>query len=121
MPDRFDPDDAPHFAPADPKTQEELGGVLERAFARERGGDPNETESRRLHALADEALAKAESKLSLAREAEAAVKRAAERYGISGEISDLADADKWSKVAEGYRREARELQTEAELLRQRIV
>lgn len=117
----FEPDESSRFEPADPKTREELGGVLERAFARERGKEPNEEEARRLHALADEALLEAEAKLSLAREAEAALARATERYGRSGDPNDLAEAEKWKDALETYQRLARDLRLKAELLRQHIV
>ncbi len=117
----FDPEEEARFRPADPRTQEELGGVLERAFARERGHEPDEEENRRLHAWADEALAESETRLRQAREAEAAMKRAAERYGHSGEPADLAEAERWKMAAESYRRKARELRVKAETLRQNIV
>ena len=117
--DPFDPDERAHFQPADPHTQEELGGVLERAFQRERGKEPNEEEVRRLHAMADEALRQAETKLSLAREAEAALTHAAERYGRSRDPVDMAEVQRWTEAAERHRREAREFRETAEDLRQR--
>lgn len=119
--DPFEPDESARFPPADPRTQEELGGVLERAFSREGGKDPNEEEVRRLHAEADEALRQAEVKLSLAREAESAAAHAAERYGRSGNAGDQAEVERWTQAAEVYRREAREFRERAEDLRQRIV
>ena len=119
--DRFDSDDADHFQPVDPRTQDEIGGVLERAFSRERGKEPNEEEARRLHALADEALQQAEVKLSLAREAEDLIRCASERYGVSRESADMAEVEKWTRAAEDYRREAEEFRQKAELLRQHIV
>lgn len=117
--DPFDPDEAARFQPADPHTREELGGVLERAFERERGRDPNEEEVRRFHALAGEALRQAETKLSLAREAEAAAERAAERYGRSRDAGDLAESRRFAEAAESYRRQAREFRNSAEDLRGR--
>jgi hypothetical protein len=122
MPDNpFDPGECSRFERADPITREELGGVLERAFAHERGKDPNSEESRRLHELADEALREAETKLSLAREAEAALDRAAERYGRSGDRADIEDAERWKESAEIYRRLAGEWRATAEMVRQRLV
>jgi uncharacterized Ntn-hydrolase superfamily protein len=115
----FEPD-AARFRPADSRTQEELGGVLERAFARERGAEPDEDLIRRYHVWADEALAAAEGKLALVREAEAAMAHAAERYGHSQNPSDLAELQKWTETAELYRREAGELRIKAETLRQYI-
>jgi len=116
----FDPEDASRFQPADPRTQEELGGVLERSFARERGKEPAEEEVRRLHAMADDALREAEMKLRMAREAEDAMARAAERYGTSGDPVHLADLERWRDAAEAYKREAEELKIEGERLRGRI-
>jgi len=107
MPD--DPSD--RFQPAPPSTQREIGGVLERAFAREGGREPNEEEIRRLQFDADEALREAEVKLSLAREAEAAM----------AQNVDPADVERWRLVAQDYHRMARELRERAEDLRQRIV
>jgi hypothetical protein len=115
----FEPD-AARFRPADSRTQEELGGVLERAFAREHGAEPDEDLIRRYHAWADEALAAAEGKLALAREAEAAIARAAERYGRSRDSYDLEELRKWTEAAELYRREAGELRIKAETIRQYI-
>jgi|SRR5271165_2831247 len=119
--DPFDPGESARFQPATPQTQEELGGVLERAFMRERGREPNGEEVRRLHALADEALRQAEIKLGLAREAEAAMARAAESYGRSKDPDDLAAVERWTSAAQSYRREAEQFRLKAEDLRQRIV
>ena len=119
--DRFDFDDASHIQPADQRTQDEIGGVLERAFSREGGKEPNEEEIRRFHALADEALSQAEIKLSLAREAEARMQRAAERYKASGEAGDLNELARWTRENEDRRREAEALRLKAETLRQYIV
>lgn len=116
--DPYDPDEARHFQPADPRTQDELGGVLERAFSRERGREPNEDEVRRWYALADDAVQHAEIRLSLAREAEQAMKHAMERYARSRDARDLADMDQWKNAAEVYRRDAREFHSRAERLRQ---
>jgi hypothetical protein len=108
----FDPDDAARFRPPDQQTQEELGGILERAFVRERGKEPAGTseEIRRLHAMADDALRQAEMKLGLAREAEAAMDRA----------RDLDEVAKWRETGEIYKREAGELRARAEQLRTMI-
>ena len=119
--DPFDPDECSRFEPAEPAAREELGGVLERAFAHEGGKDPNAEESRRLHTLADEALREAETKLSLAREAEAALDRAAERYGRSGDRADLDEVERWKESAEIYRRLEGEWRATAEMIRQRVV
>ena len=119
--DPFDPEESARFQPAAPGTQQELGGVLERAFVRERGKQPSEGEAAHLHALADEALRQAETKLSLAREADAAVTKAAERYGRSKDRADLAAIESWTRAAKSYRREAEQFREKAEDLRQRIV
>ena len=116
----YDPASGAHFQPAAPSTQEELGGVLERAFVREGGREPGEEETRRLHAWADEALAASEGKLALAREAEAAMEHAAERNGRSRDAADLAEVERWTEAAGHYRREAEELRLHCESLRQRI-
>jgi hypothetical protein len=116
----FDPEPGVHYQPADPQTQEELGGVLERAFTRESGREPNQEEVYRFAALADEALHQAEAKLAMAREAEAAVALAAERYGRSGDPEDLRETERWTESAERSRREAAELRERAEDLRERI-
>src|SRR6185369_2905108 len=108
--DPFDANDPARFQPPDPRTQRELGGVLERAFEREAGHEPNEDEIRRLQALADEALQEAETRLSMAREAEAALARAADR----------AEMEKWAEAIEIYRREAGEFRRKAELYREHI-
>ena len=108
MPSRQDPFDPARFRPPDPSTQKELGGVLERAFEREAGREPNEDEIRRMHALADEALRESEVKKSLAREAEAALARAVDR----------TDVEKWTEALEVYRREAEEFRRKAELYRE---
>jgi hypothetical protein len=110
MPNRQDPFDAgdpARYRPADARTQKELGGVLERAFERESGREPDEEEIRRLNALADEALHEAEIRLALAREAESALARAGEE----------AELRKWAEALETYRREAAEFRLEAERLR----
>jgi hypothetical protein len=103
----FDPQDAARFQPPDRETQEELGGVLERAFKREGGKEPLEEEVRRLHAMADDALREAEMKLSLAREAEAAMER----------TRDAVEIERWRETGEAYKREAGELKVRAEQLR----
>jgi len=103
----FDPDETPRFRPPDRQTQEELGGILERAFMREDGKEPAEEEVRRLHALADDALREAEMKLSLAREAEAAIERA----------KDPDEAARYREAGEIYKREAGALKDRAEQLR----
>ena len=105
--DPFDAGDPARYRPPDPRTQKELGGVLERAFEREGGREPYEAEIRRADELADEALREAEIKLSLAREAEAALV----------EAKDLAEIEKWREALAMYRREAEEFRREAERLR----
>ncbi len=118
--DPFDPDERVRFVPAAPATRQEVGGVLERTFAREGGKDLDEQDIRRLHFAADEALREAEINLSLAREAESAMALAAERYGRSSDPADLAEVERWKSAAEDYRRRARECRERAENLRQRI-
>ncbi len=93
--------------------------ALERAFQRERGREANEEEVRRWRAMAGDALRQAETKLSLAREAEAAMAHAVERYGRSRDPYDLAEVQRWTEAAERCRREAREFRETAEDLRQR--
>ena len=122
MPDYpFDPDESARFPPAASKTKEELGGVLERAFMRESGKEPNAEEIRRLQALADEALRLARTKLGLAREAEAGMAQATERLSRSPDTGELAALERWRSAAESYRREAELFRLKAEDLRQRIV
>jgi len=105
--DPFDANDPARYRPPDPRTQKELGGALERAFEREQGREPDEEENRRYHALADEALREAETRLALAREAEAALELA----------RDPAEIERWTEQLENYRREAGEFRRKAELLR----
>lgn len=116
--DLNDPNRIDRFRPAAPQTQEEVGGVLERSFRRERGREPNEEESRRFLALADEAEKKAETSEASAREAEASAARAAERYSHGGDSSDTDDARRWEEAAAVYRREAESFRLEADRLRQ---
>ena len=103
----FQPDDAARFRQPDRQTQEELGGILERAFMREGGREPAAEEVRRLHAMADDALRDSETKLALAREAEAAMKNA----------HDRAEIERWREAHDMYKREADELKGRAEQLR----
>lgn len=105
------------FPAADVRTQEEVGGLLERAFRREGGEEPREEEKRRLLARAEEAEARAAAAESQAREAEWSGERAAERYGRSGSGEYLASLRDWQEQAEARRREAEELRGEAERLR----
>lgn len=105
------------YRAADMKTQEEVGGILERAFQREGGHEPYEEEARRFLALADEAEGKAEAAESLAREAEAAVERYAERHAHTGDPDDLELMQRRETEAQAYRREAESLRLEAERLR----
>jgi hypothetical protein len=116
----FNPDDAPRFRPPDWQTQEEVGGVLERAFQRERGRVEDEEEVRRLHAMADDAAREAEMKLSKAREAEAAMAGAVERFGLSDDPAHLAEISRWREESESYKREAERLKLHAEQLRLRV-
>ena len=119
--DPFGPHKPARFQPAAPKTQEELGGVLERAFVREWGKEPGEGEIRHMRALADESLQQEQAKLALAREAEAAVVQASERFGRSRNPGDQAAVEEWIRAAETYRRQAGEFRRKAEDLRQRIL
>src|SRR5262245_53319404 len=104
MPD----DEYDRFQPPLPSTQKEVGGVLERAFAREGGHEPNEEEIRRLQFAADEALRDGEVKLRLALEAALA------------HAKDPVEIEHRRNLAEDYCRMARECQKRAEDLRQRI-
>ncbi|MHB0877399.1 MAG: hypothetical protein ACYC5O_15285 [Anaerolineae bacterium] len=110
-------DDRDHYRAVDPRTQEEVGDVLERAFRREDGREPREEEVRRFLALAEEAERGAETAESLAREAEQAAAAASERYGLTGGSDDLAAVERWTGAAQTYRREAESLRLEAERLR----
>ncbi len=115
--DELDPLHSSHFRPADPLTQEEVGGVLERAFRREGGDEPQEAEARRFLELADEAEGRAEAAEALTREAERAATQAAERYALSGGTDDLAAIKRWQEAASEYRREGASQRLEAERLR----
>ncbi|MEW6367235.1 MAG: hypothetical protein AB1714_21605 [Acidobacteriota bacterium] len=115
-----DRDDSGRFRPADTRTQEEVGGVLERAFAREGGREPNEAEAQRYLQLADEAEKKAKEAEVLAGEADAAAVRSAERYATTQSPSDQDSVERWKVEAETHRREADSLRKEAERMRQYV-
>jgi hypothetical protein len=106
-----------HYRAADARTQEEVGGILERAFQRESGREPREEEERRFLAWAEEAESKAEAADSLAREAEQAAAQATERYSLTRGEDDMAARQRWDSEAEAYRREADDQRLEAERLR----
>jgi hypothetical protein len=110
-------DDRDHYRPVDPRTQEDVGDVLERAFRREDCREPREAEMRRFLALAEEAERRAEAAESLTEEAERAAAEASERYGRSGSTEDLAAIERWTAAGRTYRREADSLRAEAERLR----
>jgi hypothetical protein len=103
--------DRTRYRPADARTRDEVGGILERSFQHESGREPNEEEARRLLALADEAEKRAEVAESLAREAEAAVVDAVEVCPQTGEAASLEE------TAERRHREAEVLRAEADRLR----
>ena len=111
-----DPQNAGRYKPADPRTQEEVGGVLERAFEHERGHEPLEEQARRLLQWADEAEERAVAAESLANQAEQAAARAAERYALTGDQDDLAALRRWEAEAEAARREAEATREEVERL-----
>ncbi len=117
MPGFDDRQDPSRYEPASARTQEEVGGMLERAFRQEGGRRSREEEVRRFLALADEAEARAETAESLAREAEEAAERAAERHALSGEAGDLAALERWQAEAEIQGRQVEHFREEAERLR----
>jgi len=112
----FDPEPAVHYQPADPQTQEELGGVLERSFTRESGREPNQEEIHHFAALADEALLQAEAKLSMASDAESAIARAAGALRPIRRSEDLGEVERWTESARRFQREAAELRERAQEL-----
>jgi len=105
------------FRPADPRTQEEVGGVLERAFRNEGGDEPREEEARRFLELAAEAEKRAEAADALAEEAGRAATAAAERHATTGGADDLAAVKRWDEVAAEQRRRAEAERLEADRLR----
>ena len=109
-----------HYRPADRETQQEVGGILERAFQREGGREPYEAEMARFFTNAEEADARAEQAEAALREAEREGDRAAERYALTGGPDDLAAVERFRAQAESYRREAETLREEAERLRKYI-
>lgn len=113
----YDPKDPSRFRPSDPKTQQEVGGVLERAFQREGGREPEELEAQRFLALAEEADQRAEAAESLAMEAEDAAAQASERFARTGGPDDLESVKRYEDMAGEYRREAECMRLEAERLR----
>jgi hypothetical protein len=106
------------YRPAEARIREEVGGILEHAFQREGGRQPNEEEVRRFLALANEAETRAEAAEYLAGETEQAAVQAAERYALTGGADDLAALQRYEAEAEAYRREAEAMRLEAEHLRQ---
>lgn len=106
-----------HYRAVDPRTQEDVGDTLERAFRREDGREPREEEMLRFIALAEDAERRADVAESMAREAEQALAQASERYGRSGGGDDLAAIERWTAAVEAHRREAESLRAEAERLR----
>lgn len=110
-------DKAGRYRAADARTQEEVGGLLERAFQREGGREPRQEEARRFLEWVKETEGKAEAVDSLAREAEQAAAEAAERFARTRGEDDLAALQRWEAEADAYRREAENLRLEAERLR----
>lgn len=105
------------YQATDPYTRGEVGGILERAFQREHGKEPNELESQQLLFLADESERRAEIAELSAIEAEQAALQAAERYALTGETDDGEAMRRWEAEARAYRREAEALRLEVERLR----
>ena len=109
-----------HYQPADRDTQQEVGGILERAFQREDGHEPYEAEITRFVGAAEEAEARAEAAEALQRESERAGDEVAERYALTAGPDDLAAVEHHRTEAESYRRESEMLHQEAERLRKHI-
>jgi hypothetical protein len=105
------------FAPADEKIREEIGGILERAFKRESGVEPNEQEIHRFLILAEEAEKRAEAYEHLARQASEAAEIASEQYASTRSEDDLELTQLRESEAEQYSLEAETLRTDAERLR----
>jgi hypothetical protein len=105
------------YQPSDPRTREEVGGILERAFQREGGREPDDVEETHFRVLAQEAEARLHSAEHLAEEAEGAAKRAAEQYALSQNHEDLEITRRWQQEAALRRREVHTLQEEVERLR----
>lgn len=105
------------YEAADPYTRGEVGGILERAFQREGGKEPNELEAQQLLFLADESERRAELAELSALEAEQAALQAAERYALTGETDDGEAMRRLETEAKAYRREAEALRLEVERLR----
>lgn len=105
------------FRASNPGTQEEVGGILERAFAREGGREPLEEEARFFLDQIQAAEGRAEAAESLSREAELAAERAGERYARSGRPEDLEAMRRWEEKADAHRREGESMRGEADRLR----
>jgi hypothetical protein len=105
------------FTPADDRIREEIGGILERAFKREGGTEPNEQEIRRFLTLAQEAEKRAEAYDNLARQACEAAETASEQYASTRSDDDLELVQLRESEAEQYNLEAEALRTDAERLR----
>jgi len=117
-----DPDDdiafeQEHYQKLDPRTREEVGGVLERAFRREEGREILQVEQQTLLTLVQETEEKAEKAEQHAQEAEEAARRSSELYALSRAIDDLEALQRWEADAASYRREAERFRQEAEHLR----
>jgi hypothetical protein len=115
--DRPGTDEEAAYRPTSQRVRAEVGGVLERAFRREGGQEPDEEDFTALLSLAEEAEARAEAAESHAREAERAAAEAGERYGRSANPEDLAEVQYFEAEKVAYQREAESLRLEAERLR----
>jgi hypothetical protein len=109
--------DRTRFTPADEQVREEIGGILERAFKREGGTEPNEQEIHRFLILADEAEKRAEACEHLAHQASEAARIASQEPASSKsegarELVRLRESE-----AEQYSLEAETWRTDVERLR----
>lgn len=110
-------EDRQRFQAPDPHLRDEIGGLLERAFLREGGREPDALEISNLRILEDEMVEKVEKAQRLAEEAMGASRRAAEQYTASHALEDLEAAQRWEAEAATYHREAEVLRSEVERLR----
>ena len=109
--------DPQRYQQPDPRTRQEVGGILERAFQQEGGRIPDEVEATRFKALIEETEARLLSAEHQAAEAEIAAVQAVEQYARSQRAEDLEIAQRWQEESVMRRREVQLLQEEAERLR----
>lgn len=105
------------FRQLDPRTREEVGGILERAFRQENGRITQEIEIQQILVLSNETEIKAQEVEGLVHEALEAAGLAEERYKSSHSLEDLETMQRWQAEAAGYRRQAERLRLEVEQLR----